>query len=95
MNDDKRKTFILFFAVGIVTVTLVYAFCITFIPIPDSGKDHAKTILGFLLATGLATLISYYWGSSSGSAAKSDTIDKVLQGPAPVPPPVHDPEVRQ
>lgn len=52
------------FAVSIVVMTFGYLFAVTFLPISATGNEHAKTIVGFLLATGLATLINYFWGNS-------------------------------
>jgi len=37
---------------------------ITFLPVTETGNEHAKTIVGFLLGTAFSTLINYYWGNS-------------------------------
>ena len=78
---DKDKRFILWMACGIVLLAFGYVFCVTFIPIPQSGADHAKTITGFILGVCLATIITYFWGSSKGSADKTAIIDKMTMGP--------------
>jgi len=46
-------------------------FSVTFLSIPETGMEHSKTILGFLLGTGFGSLINYYWGSSSKDEKKS------------------------
>ena len=46
---------------GVFLFSMVYLFCVTFIPIPDSGADNAKYIVGFLVGTGLTTVISFYF----------------------------------
>jgi hypothetical protein len=80
--DQKEKTekMVLIMACAVMGVGFAYLFLVTFFPIPESGTEHAKTIVGFILGVGISTLISYYWGSSKGSQAKSETIDKELDG---------------
>lgn len=78
-----RKLIILCFAIFIVIVCFGYLFAVTFGAIPETGKDHSKVILGFLLASGLSVIIGYFWGSSSGSAAKSEAMEKELAGLIP------------
>ena len=77
---DKEKKIVLIMACGILGVSFIYLFLVTFCPIPQSGTDHAKTITGFILGVGLTTLVTYFFGSSSASAAKSATIEKQLNG---------------
>ena len=83
--EDKRV--ILIMACCILLISFGYLFAVTFLPIPSSGLDHAKTVTGFLLGTGISMLLGYYWGSSSGSAAKSETIEKELNLTKPPEPP--------
>lgn len=51
-------------AVGVMAIVMAYLTSVTFIPIPDTGLDHSKTIVPFLLGSGLSGLFGYYWGSS-------------------------------
>jgi hypothetical protein len=44
--------------------SVIYFFAITFLPIPEAGKDFANIILGFLLGTAVSTVINYFFGSS-------------------------------
>jgi len=59
-------------AICILFLSFLYMYLITFVEIPECGKEHAKTILGFLLGTGFANLLHYYWGSSSKEERKTD-----------------------
>ena len=52
-------------AVLIMMIGMLYVFGVTFIELPKTGIDHAKTALGFILGTVLAIPIVYYWGNSS------------------------------
>ena len=49
-------------AVLIIMITFLYLFGVTFLPMPEAGADHSKTIVGFLLGTVIATLINFYYG---------------------------------
>jgi hypothetical protein len=52
-------------AVFIIAISMLYFFGITFVPLPESGEDNAKYISGFLVGTGLASIIGYYWGGAA------------------------------
>jgi hypothetical protein len=84
-EKERTERFVLYMACAIFFICFLYLFLVTFMSIPQSGIEHAKTITGFILGVGISTLISYLWGSSKGSAAKSESIDNKLNGPsAPV-----------
>lgn len=76
--QEKREKMILIMACAIIGIGFAYLYLVTFLTLPDTGKDHAKTIVGFILGVGISTLLNYYWGSSSGSAGKSKTIAEEL-----------------
>ena len=69
-----------FLALGTVALTLILFASLIFIPSSDLGekKDIILYILGVLSAT-LTQIYSYYFGSSAGSAAKSQTIANIAQ----------------
>jgi positive regulator of sigma E activity len=48
-------------AVLVILASFVYFFCVTFIPIPDTGEDNAKYIVGFLVGTGVGSIITHYF----------------------------------
>ncbi len=81
--DERQKTekTVLIMACAIIFVGFLFLFMVTFLTIPETGRDHAKTIVGFILGVGISTLLNYYWGSSKGSAAKSETIAGELPAP--------------
>lgn len=51
-------------AVLFMILTFLYVFCVTYIEPSPTGKEHSKTILGFLFGTGIVTFLNYYWGAS-------------------------------
>ena len=69
-----------FLALGTVALTLILFASLIFIPSSDLGekKDIILYILGVLSAT-LTQIYSYYFGSSAGSAAKSQTLANIAQ----------------
>jgi hypothetical protein len=78
-QDDKfSKHFIYWFAWFWSVGSMAYFFAITFGQVPASGKDFGNIILGFLLGTAVATIISFFYGSSKSSKDKTDTMSKEL-----------------
>lgn len=74
MDSEKKvlyamQAIILFIAFG-------YLIAVTFFDMPETGVDHSKTIVGFLLGTVVGTIIAYNWGSSKGSADKTAAAKK-------------------
>lgn len=78
-SDVFSKRFIYVFASGWSLVSAVYVFCITFMPIPDTSIRFADTILGFLLGTIIATIINFFYGSSSSSRNKDTNTENVTK----------------
>jgi hypothetical protein len=52
-----------------------YIFLITMVKIPTDNVRFADTVLGFILATVVATILNFFFGSSAGSKAKQETIE--------------------
>ena len=77
-EDKFAKHFIYWFAWFWSVGSMAYFFAITFGTVPASGKDFGNIILGFLLGTAVATIISFFYGSSKSSKDKTDTMSKEL-----------------
>jgi len=76
-NDITAKHFIYYYAWFWAITSVLYFFCVTFILLPEGGRDFANIILGFLLGTAVATIISFFYGSSKSSKDKTDAMMKV------------------
>lgn len=77
-QDDKfSKQFIYWFAAFWSVIACTYIFLITFATIPANNVRFADTILGFMLGTLIATIITYFYGSSRGSKDKDNIIYKL------------------
>ncbi len=73
-EDKYAKHFIYNFAWFWSVGSMAYFFAITFGTVPSSGKDFGNIILGFLLGTAVATIISFFYGSSKSSKDKTDAL---------------------
>ncbi len=73
--DQKKEKSIRWMALLILIICFAYLFIASFVMPPSTGRDYSTPIVGFI-----TFLVGYYYGSSSGSTAKSETIDKELLG---------------
>ncbi len=74
-NDDKfSKRFVYFFTIFWSLCSAMYIGFITFGTIPEHNIRFADTILGFILGTAVASMFSYFYGSTSSSKSKDATI---------------------
>ena len=67
-GDVTASHFIYWYSWFWALSSTVYFFCITFIPLPEGGRDFANIILGFLLGTAVATIIGFFYGNSNKGA---------------------------
>jgi hypothetical protein len=81
MNGEKVLLYIM--QALILAAAFAYLAAVTFLNMPDSGQDHSKTIVGFLLGTVVGTIITFNWGSSKSSADKSEAAEKRLDATTP------------
>jgi len=72
--DDSQKKFLGQIAVFILALSFIYFFCITFIPMPETGVRYADIILGALLGSGFTVIVAFYFGSSKSSADKTEAM---------------------
>ena len=75
-EDLFSKRFVYYFAAFWSICAVMYIACITFMEIPESNTRFADTILGFILGTVIATIMTYFFGSSAGSRDKSIELAK-------------------
>ncbi len=67
-------------ALLIMLIGFSYLAAVTFLPMPDTGAEHSKTIVGFMLGTVFSTLINYYWGNSSKGQTPNLPKDEGING---------------
>ena len=58
---------------------MTYFAAVTFVALPEGGQHFADIILGFLLGTAVATIISFFYGSSKSSKDKTEAIVKEMK----------------
>jgi len=71
----NEKNYLLVMAAVILAMIFILVGLMVFVPIPESGREHANYVLAFLLGVA-STIVSYFWGSSKGSADKTELINK-------------------
>ena len=78
-EDRFAKHFIYWYAWFWSVGSTLYFFSVTFLPMPQGGRDFANIILGFLLGTAVATIISFFYGSSKSSKDKTEAIVREMK----------------
>jgi hypothetical protein len=79
-QDDKfSKHFIYWFAWFWAIASCSYFAAVTFIPMPKENTHFADIILGFLLGTAVATIISFFYGSSKSSKDKTESMKGLMK----------------
>ena len=77
-NDIFSKRFIYYFAMLMVLLTIGYDFCFFFVKFPTENKDLLNMIAGVLNTSCLVMIVSFFFGSSMGSADKQKQIEKLM-----------------
>lgn len=73
-DDLESKRFIYRFSWFWAVCSCLYIAAVTFIKIPDGSERFADTALGFILATALGGMFSFFYGSSQGSKDKTNSL---------------------
>jgi hypothetical protein len=81
LNQDDlfSKRFIYYLAIFWSIGGALYIAAITFFVIPEANTRFADTILGFLLGTIIAQILSFFYGSSSSSQRKDGLLKAVAE----------------
>lgn len=77
-NDTFSKRFVYYFAMMMVLLTITYDFCFFFVKFPPENKDLLNMIAGVLNTSCLVMIVSFFFGSSMGSADKQKQIEKLM-----------------
>lgn len=77
-DDLFSKRFTPYLATAWSFSSIVYIFCISFFPVPEPNLRLVDTILGFILGTIIATIINFFFGSSSSSRSKDSVNQQAI-----------------
>jgi len=69
-NDAFNNVLALIIVIGFFAIVGIMIFH----EIPQASKDMLGPLIGAVIGASFMTIVNYKWGSSSGSAAKSDHI---------------------
>jgi len=71
----KNKDLAMYILGGLITIAFfVVIYLLIFVEIPQGNKDILNIILGALIAA-FGGVVNYFYGSSSGSAAKTEMLN--------------------
>lgn len=76
-QDKFSKRFIYYYAILWTLIAGGYVVGITFFEIPQQNIRFADTTLGFFLGTIIASIITFFYGSSLGSKEKTEILKQV------------------
>jgi len=76
MNDEGTRKFSQAYAWFITSVSFLYFFLVSFMPIENRNRDFINIILGFLIGTAVNSLIRFFYGSSNKSQEAVDQKQK-------------------
>ena len=65
-----------FIAIALVVAMIALTFIMAFVKVPDS--DVFKMLTGGLMTVGFATIVNFYFGSSTGSKSKDDAMSNAV-----------------
>lgn len=77
-SDTFSKRFIYYLAAGLILLTFGYDMLFFFIKYPPENRDMINMVAGVLNSTALATIVSFFFGSSKGSKDSGDRMDKMM-----------------
>lgn len=75
--ENKNDLFMLILAGFTMVMAFVIIILLMFFEIPEQNKSIVDMAVGFLIGTGVATILNYYFGSSKGSADKTKLLEKI------------------
>lgn len=80
MNDEGTRKFSQAYAWFITSVSFLYFFLVSFMPIENRNRDFINIILGFLIGTAVNSLIRFFYGSSNKAQEDVDKKQKEMAG---------------
>jgi len=80
MKKQTKETFMYVLAALLVLSILAIVLVLIFVEIPNPNKDMLYMVIGALISA-FTAVVSYFFGSSKGSADKTELMSKEIQKP--------------
>jgi len=80
MKKQTKETFMYVLAAMLVLSILAIVLVLIFVEIPNLNKDMLYMVIGALISA-FTAVVSYFFGSSKGSADKTELMSKEIQKP--------------
>ena len=75
----KTKDIFQYILAGLIIIGFfILLIALVYVTIPESNKDLLNLVVGALIGS-FATIVGYFFGSSSSSAKKDETISNIVQ----------------
>lgn len=81
--EKKEVSFKHVVGTAMILLFALIVYALVFREIPEGNREVFVHMLGIIEGV-VVTIVSFYYGSSSGSKAKSDTIEKELDKGGPI-----------
>jgi drug/metabolite transporter (DMT)-like permease len=78
MQDRTKEIYMYILGAIVVFSIIAFAACLIFFPIPDQNKDMVNIALGAFIGA-FVTVVGYYYGSSKGSADKTQIMKQTSE----------------
>ena len=78
-DDIFSKRFVYYFSIAWSLFVMGFMAVVTLTDIPERNASTVSTILGFLLGTAVASIFSFFLGTSRSSQYKDATIQSLVQ----------------
>jgi len=78
-EDHFSKRFVYFLAAGLIVLAFGFDMLFFFVQYPERNHDIINMIAGVLNTVALTSVVSFFFGSSAGSANKQKQLDNVIQ----------------
>lgn len=72
LEDRKENSILIWIGMGVIVMTFIYFFAITFINIPINNQKYSDLIIGYVSGV-VSAIVGFYWGGAHGGPRPIDS----------------------